>query len=88
MSTPEERSSAARLAAHTRWAYHEPDRSRATQAARANSPASLEYWLARVDPDQRMSHSDRVKAAENAKSAHYAQLSRRGMRARRTDPAA
>lgn len=92
MSTPQERSSAARIAAHSRWAYRVPDRSLATAAARAKSPSSITYWLDRVDPDQQMHPGERAKAAENAMSAHFAQLSRRGRRSRErnrgtTDPA-
>lgn len=89
MSTPERRSAAARVAANSRWAYYEPDRNKATAAARANSPSSITYWLDKVDPDRQMSPADRARAAENAMRAHFAQLSRRGIRARQsTDPAA
>ena len=82
MSTPEQRSAAARVAANTRWAYYEPDRNKATAAARANSPASIEYWAAKVDPDRQMSDGDRARAAENAMKAHFGRLSKRGSRAR------
>lgn len=81
MSTPAERRIIARIAANTRWA-NEPDRAAATVNARNNSPASLEYWLKKVDPDQRMPHAERVKRAENAKTAHYQQVMRKARQAK------
>ncbi|MFI6496820.1 hypothetical protein [Nonomuraea typhae] len=73
MSTPEERSTQASVAAHTRWAGVE-DRTAETADARRNSPASFEYWMGEVDPQGRMPHVERVKRAENAKAAYYKKL--------------
>lgn len=87
MSTPEERSAAASVAANTRWAFYEPDRSRATAAARANSPTSWEYWLRKVDPDGALPYEQRLARARNARAAWYAQTLARARQAR-TNPAA
>ncbi|MFI6296766.1 hypothetical protein ACIBEJ_34615 [Nonomuraea sp. NPDC050790] len=70
MSTPQERSTQARIAAHTRWAG-EPDRAAATLEARKKSPASIDYWMRKVDPDSLMPYPARLKRAENAKTAYY-----------------
>lgn len=73
MTSPAERRTIARIAANYRWA-REPDRVAATAEMRRRSPASLDYWLRRVDPDMTMSHAERVKRAENAKAAYYGAL--------------
>lgn len=70
MSTPSERSVIARIAANTRWAQ-EDDRITATAKARNNSPASIEYWMRKVDPDNAMPRDQRLSRAENAKTAYY-----------------
>jgi hypothetical protein len=67
---PADRRTIASIAGNARWS-RETNRSLATAKARANGPASLDYWMPRVDPDQQMSHTDRVKAAENAKAEYY-----------------
>lgn len=72
----------ASIAANARWAA-EPSRARATAAARAAGPGSIDYWLPKVDPDRQMTHTDRVKAAENARRAFYQRLAKRGRKARR-----
>lgn len=70
MATPQERQRIARQAANTRWSQVE-DRAAAMSNAINNSPASIEYWMAKVDPDNRMPRRDRLKRAQNAKSAFY-----------------
>jgi hypothetical protein len=82
-----ERSVNASIAANARWAK-EPSRSRATAAARANGPGSIDYWLNKVDPDGRMAPDDRVKAAENARRAFYQRLAKQGRKARKSRRAA
>ncbi|MEV7014047.1 hypothetical protein [Streptosporangium sp. NPDC051022] len=71
MATPSERRTIAQIAANTRWAA-EPDRTAATAAARRNSPASIEYWAKKIDPDEILPYQERIKRAENAKAAYYA----------------
>ncbi|MFI7113923.1 hypothetical protein ACIBK9_46935 [Nonomuraea sp. NPDC050227] len=43
----------------------------ATVNMRRRSPASLDYWLERVDPDSTMPYAERVKRATNARTAYY-----------------
>jgi hypothetical protein len=70
MSTPAERSTIARIAANTRWSQ-EDDRRAAMAPATENSPASIEYWMRKVDPDNKMPRDQRLRRAENAKTAYY-----------------
>lgn len=70
MATPAERSAHARMAANYRWA-REPDRYAATAAARAASPAAVEYFFREVDPDERLSYAERVRRAESARKAYW-----------------
>ena len=80
--TPEQCAASNRLGAYARWA-RERDGTLATAPARANGPASLDYWAARVDPDEVMSPRDRMRAAASAKRDYYARLGRMGRDARR-----
>jgi hypothetical protein len=86
MATPNERRTQARIAANARWAK-EDDRVVATAKARNNSPASIEYWLRKVDPDERMPRDQRLRQAENAKTTYYLQRTR-DMRAAKARKAA
>lgn len=79
-----ERSLAARLAAHTRWAGTPPaERSAITAKARRVGPGSLEWHMAQVDPDGALSESDRRTLAENHRSAYFARLALKSAKARR-----
>lgn len=73
----------ASIASNARWS-REPSRARATAPARAAGPGSIDYWLTKVDPDQQMTHEDRVAAAENAKRAHYQRLAKQGRKAKQS----
>ena len=77
-----ERSVNASIASNARWS-REPSRARATAKARAAGPGSVDYWIARVDPDGLMTPADRVAAAENARRAHFQRLAKRGRAARK-----
>ncbi|MEV8635663.1 hypothetical protein AB0395_28785 [Streptosporangium sp. NPDC051023] len=81
MTSPAERKSIAKIAANSRWA-RESDRTAATAAARKNSPASIEYWLKKVDPHEEMPYQERIKRAENAKAAYYARVMRKARQAK------
>ena len=70
MATAADRSTIARIAANARWAK-EDNRAGATAKARNNSPASIEYWMRKVDPESKLPRAERLKRAENAKAAHY-----------------
>lgn len=70
MAAASKRTVNARIAANERWAK-EPDRSQATAKARANSPASIEYWMQKVDPDNALPRDQRLRRAQNAKTAFY-----------------
>ena len=59
------------------------DRTARTAPGHSNSPASLDYHLARVDPGGVMSEADRLKAAKDAHRAHMLRLAERSAQARR-----
>jgi hypothetical protein len=59
------------------------DRAGRTANARRRSPATVDYWLDRVDPDGDMSDDDRHKAAKNAQRAHMLRLAKASAAARR-----
>lgn len=71
----------ASIAANARWS-RERSRTLATAAARAAGPGSIDYWIAKVDPDEQMTRGDRLAAAENAKRAFYQRLAKQGRKAR------
>jgi hypothetical protein len=79
--TPEQRTLRARLAAHESWANTE-DRSARTSAGHKASPASLDYWLDRVDPDGTMTDEARRKTADSARKAYMTRLAFAASRAR------
>jgi hypothetical protein len=81
MASPSDRSEVARIAANARWAK-EDDRTAATATARQNSPASLERWMDKVDPDGRMPRAERLKRATNAKAVYYQTLMRKARQAK------
>lgn len=64
------RSTHARIAAHTRWA-HETDRTAATKPARA---AFMDRFERAVDPHGLLTPAERARRARSARSAHYARL--------------
>lgn len=78
-----ERSAAASIAANERWSRTK-NRSLATAKARASGPASIDYWIKQVDPDNEMSPNDRVRAAENKRAAFYGRLGKTGRAAKRS----
>jgi hypothetical protein len=79
MSTPEQRSAAARLAVNVSWAYT-PDRRERTQPATKASPVSLEYWEAKLREKGIPEHL-LAKAAVNARRA---EMQRRAMKSAAT----
>lgn len=74
-----------RIGAFTSWA-NTVDRSARTAPARKASPASLDYWLERLDPERFADASDdaRIAAAEAARAAHFAAMAKRSADARRS----
>jgi hypothetical protein len=75
------RSADARLAAHESWA-NTPDRAARTSAARAGRLAKFEAEAReRLGPDA--SDDAVAAAAESARKAHYARMSRAGVEARK-----
>jgi hypothetical protein len=75
------RSSAARLAAHESWA-RTPDRAARTSAARAGLLAKFEAEAReRLGPEA--GEAAIAAAAESARKAHYARISRAGVAARK-----
>lgn len=59
-----------RIAALTRWS-RETDRNSATQPARQGLEAKFERQVDDADPEGRMSPTDRAKAIESARRAHF-----------------
>jgi hypothetical protein len=61
------------------------DRTERTAPARRNSPASIEYHLARLDPDRFANATDaqRLAAAEAAHRLYYAEMAMRSVQSRR-----
>lgn len=53
------------------------NRAARTANGHAASPGSVDYWLARVDPDGEMSAEDREKAARNKQRAYMRRLAKR-----------
>lgn len=74
-----DRSSIARLGAHSRWAQ-EGDRSAATQPARDGFMRRFED---QVDPDRVLPAEERAKRAESARRAHFQRLALKSAQARR-----
>ncbi|MFI7532619.1 hypothetical protein [Streptosporangium sp. NPDC049376] len=81
MATPEQRSRAARIAAHVQWA-RTPHRGERTEAARRASPVSIDYWIARITAEGKVRKRDIPKAAENAHKAYMTQMSLKASTAR------
>ena len=69
----------ASIAANHRWA-HEPDRAAATRPARDAFERRFED---EVDPDRKLSPSERGRRAANAKKAYFHRLALKSAQARR-----
>ena len=78
--TPEQRSLRSRMAAHSSWA-RTADRAERTRPAR---DAFMQRFEDQVDPDRRLSQTERLRRAEQARKAHFVQLAFRSSRARQT----
>jgi hypothetical protein len=67
------------------WA-NTPDRTARTRRARDKSPSSIDWHLARLDPERFADASPdaRLKAAEAARKAYYAHLAMKSAAARRS----
>lgn len=76
--TPSERSQRGRIGAYLMHARHDP---RATTAAARQ--AFSRRFLDMVDPDRRLPEPERLRRAEAARRAHFAQLAYLSARARR-----
>lgn len=70
-----------RIGALESWA-RTTDRAARTRPGFRRSPASIEYWLDRVDPEGRMGRENRLKAAEAARRAYMLRLAEASARAR------
>lgn len=78
ITTPEERSLHGRLAAHSKWARHDPKEG--TARARA---AFEQRFLNEVDPDRVLPEAERLRRAEHAKAAYFTKLALRSAQVRR-----
>jgi hypothetical protein len=76
--TPEQRSLAARAAAHAQWAK-ERDRTARTATARK---AFMDRFEREVDPDGSLDPVERARRATNARTAYYLRLSLKSALAR------
>lgn len=74
-----ERKLRASLAAHESWAKTE-DRTQRTSSARRAFALSFED---KVDPERKLSASERARRAESARKAHYQRLALKSAKARR-----
>lgn len=79
--TPAERSLRGKLAAHTKWATHDPVEG--TAAARA---AFLDRFELQVDPDCQLDPAERSRRAAHARKAYFAALALKSAQARRKAP--
>lgn len=77
--TEQERKLRATHAALTRWA--DPDA--VAQASDIAKKAQQDRWERHVDPDGQLEPALRTKLADRAKRAHFADLARRSVKARR-----
>lgn len=81
--TPEQRTKRARKAALQGWANTE-DRTARTAPGTKASPASIDYWYAKQDPNKAWKDDEtRWKAADAARRAYMAGLSFNAAKARR-----
>ena len=78
-ATSDERSLAARIAAHESWA-HTPDRSARTAPARAALMARFER---EVDPDGTLPPDERARRADHKRRAYFGRLALKSARSRR-----
>lgn len=76
---PAQRTTRARIAAHTSWAKT-TDRARRTAPARH---AAMERFERQVDPDGTMDPVTRAKAAASARTAFYTRIALKSHEARR-----
>lgn len=77
------RSTIGRLGALKSWA-NTVDRTARTAHARRCGPGSIDYWLARLDPDRfaNATEAQKLAAAEAAKKAYFARLALKSAAAR------
>ena len=73
-----------RLGGLLSWA-NTPDRSARTRPARSSSPSSIEWHLARLDPERfaDATHQQKLAADEAARRAYFQRLAMRSAKARR-----
>jgi hypothetical protein len=71
------------------WA-NTPDRAERMRKPLEHSPASVDYWIAKLDPNKFSTATDEQKlaAADAMRRAHFARLALRSADARRRDGAA
>lgn len=84
VESPAERSLRARAAAYTKWARTE-DRPAATAAARTAAHNRFEKL---VDPEGVLPPDERIRRADMARRAFYADMARKSAKARRKGKAA
>jgi hypothetical protein len=77
---PSDRTTIAKIAAHSRWA-NVTDRTQATEKARQ---AFADRFERQVDPDGRLPYVERQKRADNARRAYFHALARKSAEARAT----
>jgi hypothetical protein len=87
--TAAQRRMRASIAGSTRWANSTREEREAQGAiARRNSPADLDYWARRLDPNGQLDDDERLRRAELARRVHYQRLAFRSSRARAARKAA
>ncbi|MDP3712574.1 MAG: hypothetical protein Q8R60_08830 [Mycobacteriales bacterium] len=76
--TPQQRSLAARLAAHSKWA-----RTDAREGTAAARKAFADRFEREVDPDGLLAPEERARRAEHARKAYFTRLALKSAQARR-----
>ncbi|UXA16978.1 hypothetical protein [Mycobacterium sp. SMC-4] len=79
--TAAQRHQRAKIAANTRWAQT-PDHASRLAVTQPGRDAAERRFADLVDPDRKLSETERAKAIRNAKAAHFQQLAFRASRAR------
>jgi hypothetical protein len=80
-ATPARLTAVRQIAADKSWA-RTPNRTERTAAARAASPKSLDYWIAKVRADGIVREQDQAAAAASAHRAYMRNMALRGVAAR------
>ena len=83
MLSPSERSTRARIGAHSLHATHDPRLTTANGRTAATKALNTRLLQA-IDPDNMLSEAERQRRLEHARSAHFSRLALKRMKGRRS----